>query len=218
MAVKFVQLYMCYNTDTNDTTKHLESESTSGKAKKPSAPILRFLYLLIAPVSGWKKMKNSGYSSDSVARNLFYPLLALMAAACFMTKLYQPDTPIGSILQMAVAQFVSLFAGFFAIMVLAHMFLPETSREKIETRFGKVFVMTILSALSLAATLYSLFPNLGALLIVVPIYVAYIIAKGVRFLRIDAKEQIPATIVMIILSMGVPSAIYFLLESLMPSV
>lgn len=188
------------------------------KAKKSVAPVLRFLYLLIAPVEGWKRLKNEHYPNDYFARALFYPLLALMAVSCFASKFYQPEISISALLQQAVAEFVAMFAGYFAIGVVARSFMQHTAREKIRTRFGCNFIMTALSALSLAATLYSLFPNLGALLIVIPIYVAYIIAKGTRFLRLPDNEQMPTIAVLIVLILGIPTGIYALLKSLMPSV
>ncbi len=193
-----------------------QPDPVTARIIKERRPIKRFLYLLIAPISGWKGLKNARYSPDYYARSVFYPLLALMAAACFAQRFHVPGSTTSSLLQQAVSEFVACFAGYFAVPVLARLLLPLNARIKADSPFGKVYIMSALSALSLAVTLYSLFPNLGALLMVAPIYVSYIIVKGVRFLRVPAEDTLPTSVVMVVLIVGIPVLIYMLLKFMMP--
>lgn len=186
-------------------------------AANPGKPFIRFLQLLLSPISGWKRLKNAGYLPDYFARALFYPLLALLAASHFMLLIYAPGITVTSILQEAVASFVAGFAGYFCVMLLARTFLPVEAAAKMETAFGRVYVMAALCILSLGATVYFLVPWIGLFVFVVPIYTAYILVKGIRFLRIPESEHMPTATVMILLVILIPALIYFLLQLLMPS-
>ncbi|MCM1005739.1 MAG: YIP1 family protein [Prevotella sp.] len=182
---------------------------------KPN-PWVAFLYLLINPKPGWRKIRKYLYSVDEFARTVFYPLLALMAICRFADKIYYTDISTGVLLQKAVAGFVAFFGGYYLVGLLARTFLPTQARGKIEGRFGQLFIMTIMSALTLSAVIAELFPWLGMLLIVPPIYCAYILAKGVDRLRISPNENIPTIVVMTVLCIGVPVGIYWCLTSIMP--
>ena len=180
-------------------------------------PFWRFLYLLVAPQSGWKRLKNARYSTEYYARSLFYPLLALMAACRFALLIYNVDATIITVLQQAIGLFVAGFAGYYAILILARTFLPHAARVKIETRFGKVYIMTCLSALALCMTVFELIPGIGLVFVAAPIYVAYLMVKGVKSLRVPAEEENPTIILLTLLLLGTPIAIYALLEMMMPA-
>lgn len=180
-------------------------------------PLWRFLYLLVAPLTGWKRIKNAAYSSYSFARHLFFPLLALMALSRFALLIYDPEETLVHCLQMSISLFVAGFAGYYSIVALGRTFLPPVAREKIDTPFGKVYVMTCLSVLALAISILELVPGLGVIFIVVPIYASYLMVKGVRFLRVPRHEEMPVAILMTLLMLAVPMVIFFILEWLMPA-
>lgn len=185
-------------------------------SQRPGAPWWRLLFLLVSPKTGWRRLKGAGYLPEYFARALFYPLLAVLAVSHFMLLIYAPETTITKILQEAVAAFVAGFAGFFCILLLAKLFLPTNASVKIESAFGRVYIMTCLSTLSLGATIYFLVPWIGLFAFIVPLYTAYITVNGVRCLRVPDNEAVPAATVMVSLILAVPVLIYILLEFLMP--
>lgn len=194
-------------------------EADSGNERPASAipnPWLLFLHLLIAPKLGWRRIKGAGFEMDDYARRLFYPLLALMAACRFIDKIYYSGVPLWVLLQDALALFVAGFAGFYLVNLLARMFLPTVTRIKIDSGFGRIYIMTVMGVLALAMTVSELLPWLGMMLLVLPIYSTYILVKGLRPLRVPAGELMPSAIVMTVLCLGVPTAIYYSLRALMP--
>lgn len=197
---------LCYGDDTAD-----------GAESRGSNAWLLFLHLLVAPNVGWRRIKNSKITVDDFARTLYYPLLALVAACRFSEMIYYTGRGLGFTLQRAIALFVAGFAGYFLISLLARTFLPTKARLKIDTRYGKLFILSELAALALGTLVAELLPWLGMLLMVLPIYCAYILAKGVRYLRIPDDESVPATILMTVLCIGVPTGIYYLLTLMMPA-
>jgi len=180
-------------------------------------PFWRFLYLLGAPITGWKKLKKAGYVPEYYARNLFYPLLALMAVSQFVPALYGDMDSLSATLQDAISVFVAGFASYYAVVALGRSFLPSKARMKIEEPFGRVYVMTCLGALTFAYTVFSVIPGIVMLFIVAPIYVEYLIVKGIRFLRVPAYEENTSAVILTLLIMVIPTAIYFFLKFLMPS-
>lgn len=180
-------------------------------------PIWRFLYLLVAPISGWKRIKNAGYSPDYYARNLFFPLLALMALLQFLSLIYNSEATLARTLQVAICLFVAGFAGYYSVIVLARTFLPIEARVKMESRFGKIYVMTCLSTLILCMIVFESIPGIGTIFIVAPIYCTYLMVKGIRFLRVPENEITPVTILLLLLILGAPMAIFLMLELLMPA-
>lgn len=182
------------------------------------APVWRFLYLLLAPLRGWKRMKNAGYAPEVFASKLFFPLLALLALSRLAVHYYTPEggTLVRTV-QDAVSLFVAGFSSYWIVVGLGRTFLPPEARLKIDSRFGRVYVLTCLSALALATTIYTLIPGLGLIYIVAPIYVAYLIVKGIRFLRVPEGEIQGTTLLLVLLILGAPLCVYLLLESLMPS-
>lgn len=201
-----------------EVSNHNKSSQSSVKTDGGNVhPFWRFLYLLVAPYGGWKRLKNAGYTADYYARVLFYPLLALMAVARFALLVYGADVSVSVILQQAIGLFVAGFAGYYATIVLARSFLPREARIKIETRFGKVYVMTCLSGFALCMTVFELIPGIGMVFAAAPIYVTYLMVKGVRYLRIPKDEETPTIILLILLIIGIPTAIYTVLEMMMPT-
>ena len=194
-------------------------DSGSGPGERPRrrGPWMTFLMLLAGPVQGWKRIKASRYEPQEYARTLFFPLLALMAACTFSGLFYRQGTTVATLLQEAIAAFVAGFGGYYLVLLLSESLLPVVAREKIQAPFGKIYVMACMSALALSMTLWELFPFLELLLMVLPIYVAYIVVKGLKPLRVPDREETSAAILLIVLILGIPTAIYFILLALMPT-
>ena len=143
-------------------------------------------------------------------------MLALVAACKFADKIYNPAQSIGYILQRSIALFVAGFAGYFLIYLLAHTFMPPCARTKINSRYGKLLIISSLCAMALSTVIAELLPWLELMLMVLPIYCAYILVKGVRYLRVPDKESMATTVFLIVLCAGIPVGIYYALTLMMP--
>lgn len=198
--------------------KYIQSDNADNQAPKKSVrAFILFMMLISNPKDGWKRIKNAKFNPEEYARTLFYPLLALMSVCRFVELAYGVNAGVATLLQQAVAGFVAGFAGYFLVLVLGRWFLPDAAKARIESVFGKIYVMTNLSVLAFGATLYELLPTLGLLLFILPIYISYIVVKGIRFLRVPENEETAASVIMVLLTLGVPMAIYFTLEFMMPA-
>jgi hypothetical protein len=197
---------LCYSTENEENDSH---------AHKPH-PWRGFLHLLISPKLGWRKIKAAHYSPEEFARIVFYPLLALLAACRFIDKIYKTDVGTGLLLQKAIALFVAGFGGYYLVCLLGRAFLPVVARTKIDSSFGRIFVMAVMCVLTISVIVCEVLPWLGMMLMILPIYSAYILVKGLAPLRVPEQERTPTSVLMISLCFGVPAAIYYMLTFLMP--
>ncbi len=177
-----------------------------------------FLLLLLSPNSGWKKLKKSGLLPDVYARQLFYPLLALTAVVQFAALFYDSEVTVSGILQQAIVAFVAFFTAYFAICVLAKAVTPPASCAKIDSTFGKIYILTALSVLDVSYLLSIIAPQLTILLPLGALYSVYVTCRGVKFLHVPYKESTITAVIMSILVVGIPATFYFLLSALLPQV
>lgn len=213
----FCSLMSAENENNNSYSQDTRSQNSQDEQFVAPNPWVVFLHTLVNPQLGWRKFKKYKYKPEDFARSVFYPLLALMSVCRFADKLYYMDVKVAPLLQEAVAAFVAFFGGYYLIGIVARSFLPTVARTKIDTRFGQLYTMVIMSALTVSVILAEVLPWLGMLLAVPPLYCCYLLAKGIKCLRVPENEVIPTLILMIVLCIGVPSGIYFALTAVMPS-
>lgn len=179
--------------------------------------IYRFLFLFISPINGWKKIKNLRISSNEVAQKLFYPIIAFTALSVFMGVFYIYNFSIEELLKKAIIVFASFFFANFLIHFLSNIFLKKDSFQKIQTNYGKIFIMINLSTLSVFYILLNIFPILEPILVFTPIYTAYLVVKGCKLLRFSEGENTQSIIVLVILNICTPLVIGYLLSIFLPT-
>lgn len=186
--------------------------SADRTAKNPWSAYFR---VLLSPVNGLKRLKSSAISPEVMASRVFYPILALVAAASFMDIPYKLDTDVSSILQSAVALFVSFFISYFAIFPIGGAVLGVKASEKISSAYGKLLVLVTLSSLATMYLLFELCPVLEPVLFFAPIYTIYIICRGAKMLRLEDKMLTPTILVISLLEIGLPYLIYWVFKALL---
>lgn len=177
-----------------------------------------FLRLLLAPTTGWRKIRNMRVVPSDFERQLFYPLLALTAVCRFLTLLYDPTTPRASVLQNAIIGFVSVFCAYFAVLAMARPLLPPEASKKVGSPFFKVFVAGTLSVLDTGYMLSLLAPRMQLILLLGTIYTLYVACRGVKYLHVPLKERFATSVVVCMLVVGLPAGIYLLFTLMMPTI
>lgn len=185
--------------------------------KFTSNPIYRFFFLFVSPLNGWKKLKNLGLKADIMAQKVFYPLVAIASLSVFFDKLNY-DTPIEILLQQAIVTFVAFFFGYFIILFLSTIIMKKESAVKLQTDFGKIFIMVNLSSLTVLYSIYKIIPFIYPILVFTPIYTIYLIIKGCRFLRIPQEETVNTNILLVLMIIGIPIALNYIFTLILPTI
>lgn len=181
------------------------------------SPIWLTLKLIARPVQGWKDLKHAGFTPSEYAWQCFYPLAGLAAAGKFANLIYSADGTIGNTITEAIVIFMSLLIGNFGAYCITDIVLAANMRRYLRHDFGRVFIMAIVTTLSLALFVWELIPMLSPLLAFLPLYSIYLIVKGVRFLRVPEAHHTRVAATLAVLSIGMPMLLYFLFNELLPT-
>lgn len=202
-------------TDGPDSYVLEDSEETSpGQPGNRKSPFLLMLEILFNPVVGWKSLRRAKITAETMQSECFYPLLAILAVSEFAQLFYSSSVTLSEVLIDAVVSFVSFFAGYYCIMLALELFLPKEAKVRFNTEFGKVFVLTALSTLCLFFIAIELLPILWSLLIFLPLWTVYVICRGVRFFIFPENCKLRCTIILCLLTIGVPTLIDWALKEM----
>lgn len=172
--------------------------------------------LICSPVEGWKAIRRSRIPSNTFAWKCFYPSVVVTALSNFASFFYEEECTLGSVLTECIVIFMTFILSNFCVYICSPLLLPRYIREKLNTNFGKIFVMAMLNTLTMAMTLWNLFPPIMPLLVFVPVYTYYLISRGIKYLRVDGPVTNRITIMMSILIIGMPLALYMIFSEFIP--
>ncbi len=189
------------NTDPNP---QLDLPEQPDKSHKPAyKPLMMLFGILMTGTAGWKDLRRSRITPEQAAAGCFYPLLAVAAVCRFADWFYLPEFNLSSTLISAASVFISFFFSYFAVQVVCKWLFPFSAKSKTETPFFKLIVQYALASLALFWIPAEILPILEPITVFLPIWTAYIITKGIRFLRLPEKSvnRCMATIVLTVIVM-----------------
>lgn len=178
-------------------------EKIKKNQKKRHSPFILLLDILMTGAAGWKDLRRSRLSPEQTAAGCFYPLIALASICRFSDWFYLPEFDLSSTLISATSVFVAFFFSYFAVPVICRWLFPMSAKSKTETPFFKLMVQYALSSLALFWIPAELMPVLETLTVFLPIWTAFIITRGIRFLRLpeNSVNRCLATIVLTVIVM-----------------
>ena len=145
------------------------------------------LGILMKGTAGWKDLRRSRLKPEQTAAGCFYPLVALASVCRFADWFYHPEFNLSATLVSAASIFASFFFSYFAVQVVCRWLFPMAAKSKTETAYFKLLVQYALSSLALFMIPAEALPILETLTVFLPIWTAFIITKGIRFLRLPEQ-------------------------------
>ncbi len=173
------------NTDPDPQTTGPEEPNES--KRHAYKPMMMLFSILMTGTAGWKDLRRSRIKPEEAAAGCFYPLIALAAVCRFADWFYLPEFNLSATLISAASVFASFFFSYFAVLVVCKWIFPYVAKPKTESPFFKLMVQYALSSLALFWIPAELMPYLEPLTVFLPIWTAFIITKGIRFLRLPEK-------------------------------
>ncbi|MDE7421606.1 MAG: hypothetical protein K2N35_15550 [Muribaculaceae bacterium] len=171
-----------------DQSNESISEKIKNDNKKRHSPFLLLLGILMTGTAGWKDLRRSRLKPEQTAAGCFYPLIALTSICRFSDWFYLPEFNLSTTLITATSVFVSFFFSYFAVPVVCRWTFPMAAKSKTETPFFKMIVQYSLSSLALFWIPSEIMPVLETLTVFLPIWTAFIITRGIRFLRLPENS------------------------------
>lgn len=194
------------NNDSDNITLTTGEEPEEQKTKR--SPFMLLLDILFTGTAGWKRLRRSRLTPEQTAAGCFYPILALAAICRFADWFYIPDFDLASTIVNAASIFASFFFSYFAVIVLCKFVFPPQAKAKTETPYFKLLVQYPLASLALFWIPAEILPAIEPIAVFLPIWTAFIITKGVRFLLLPDNYRNRCMVAIIIFTIAMP---YFFL-------
>ncbi len=172
------------NINSEETSNEVASDK---KQKKGRNAFLLLLNILMMGTAGWKDLRRSRLTPEQTAAGCFYPIVALASVCRFSDWFYLPEFNLSTTLISAVSIFASFFFSYFAVQVVCRWLFPYAAKTKTESAYFKLIVQYALASLALFWIPAEVLPILEPLTVFLPIWTAFIITKGVRFLRLPEQ-------------------------------
>ncbi len=172
------------NINSEETSNEVASDK---KQKKGRNAFLLLLNILMTGTAGWKDLRRSRLTPEQTAAGCFYPIVALASVCRFSDWFYLPEFNLSTTLISAVSIFASFFFSYFAVQVVCRWLFPYAAKTKTESAYFKLIVQYALASLALFWIPAEVLPILEPLTVFLPIWTAFIITKGVRFLRLPEQ-------------------------------
>lgn len=201
--------------DINLDSEGEESLKPTGKSKKPRTPFLLLLQILMTGTAGWKDLRRSRFTPEQTAAGCFYPLVALASVCRFADWFYVPEFILSHTLISAASVFASFFFSYFAIQIVCKWLFPLEAKDCTETQYFKLLVQYALSSLALFWIPGELLPILEPLTVFLPIWTAFIMTKGLRFLRIPDNRHNRCMVTLIVTTIVMPYVFMWACEKIL---
>lgn len=192
---------------------NLNTEAAPVKEKSGS-PMLMLMEILVTGTAGWKQLRRSRLTPEQTAAGCFYPVLALASACRFADWFYLPEFILSETLIRAFSLFISFFFSYFAVQVVCRWLFPLAAKAKTETPYFKLVVQNALASLALFLIPAELVPILEPITVFLPIWTAFIITKGTRFLRMPKEHENRCMVTIVVTTIIMPYLIMWLCEKL----
>lgn len=195
------------------TPDSIEDKNVNSK-KKHYNPFFLLFGILLTASSGWKELRRSRLKPEQTAAGCFYPIIAFAAVCRFTDWFYLPEFNLSTTLISAFSVFASFFFSYFAVQALCRAFFPIAAKSKTETPFFKLLVQYALSSLALFWIPAEILPMLEPITVFLPIWTAFIITRGIRFLRLPEASVNRCTTVIVLTVIVLPYLFVWLFDKI----
>lgn len=197
----------------DDLNLNSEEVASEKRQKKGRNAFLLLLNILMTGTAGWKDLRRSRLTPEQTAAGCFYPIVALVSVCRFADWFYLPEFNLSTTLVSAVSIFASFFFSYFAVQVVCRWLFPYAAKTKTDTPYFKLIVQYALSSLALFWIPAEVLPILEPLTVFLPIWTAFIVTKGIRFLRLP-EQHINRCMVTIVVTVIVMPYLFMWLSEL----
>lgn len=170
---------------------------------------------MLWPVSGWRNLKRAKLPVEKMAAGCFIPLALIASLSIFINFIYQANQTWALLSVQAVTTFLAYIFSYFLLPVAAHPFVDKKVNETLATPFGRNAVMLLLSTLTIFRMLMHLLPSLEPVVVFMPIWTIYMTYRLVPMLKTPKEKQSMTTVILSILTVGLPQAWLWLLNLLL---
>lgn len=169
------------------------------------------LCVIVKPHYGWERVSESQLSPGLALSGLYYPLLGLLALACFFPMVYDHTITVSHSLMTGIIEFSSFFITYFITSYLLEGFYPELAKTRAARNRLNDFIVYNLVFLVLLKILRYLLPSDFTPVLFLMLYMPWMVYRATEYLEVRENKVTKFVVIASALIMGLPIAInYFL--------
>lgn len=143
------------------------------------------IQLVLAPVKGWEDISADGFDARELLVKGLIPFVAVVSLSVYMHMIYNPDISALILLHQAVVGFIKYFVTYFIATFAFTLYLPGVTDGELSMTKCHTFLIYGTGLLALCGFIQNLMPVDMALVLVLPVYVFYILWRGLRYLNVS---------------------------------
>lgn len=174
------------------------------------------LQLILAPVKGWEDVSADGYGGRDLLVKGFIPFIALSSLTVLLKLFYSPDATVVVGLQQVVVCFVKYFVSYYLAAFLFTLFLPTCIEGELSMVKVQTFILYGLGLLAMVNIIKNCIPVELALSFMMPIYVLYILWRGLRYMSISFNGVGTFILLIIFALIAPPYGLQYLFNFILP--
>lgn len=152
---------------------------------------LKYMFqLILSPGNGWEDIGIADRDPRSLALHGYYPLIAVTALSVFMQGVYHHVEFLTLLMRMLVT-FLVYFVGYFFGVFTLSIFSEPWLQHGYDERRSNTFVLYSLGLLALINLLINCLPVTKEMLFFLPLYVALVQWKGVKYMEVKPDRTGP---------------------------
>lgn len=141
--------------------------------------------LVLAPVKGWEDISADSLDDNSLFKRGLLPLLVLTALTSFISLIFDADTSIVGVLQQAIITFLKYFATYYLSCLVFTLYLPSCISGEFSLKKCHTYIVYGITLLALVNIVENCIPVELAVLFIMPVYVLYILWRGLRYMSVS---------------------------------
>lgn len=161
------------------------------------------LQLLLSPRNGWEDVSYDGYDARKLFTSGFLPFVALAGMSVLCKWFYHADASLVVLLQQAIIGFVKFFASYYLASFFFSWYMPMCTDGAVSMNKCHTLIMYSLSVVALIDMLQNCLPMELSLAYLLPMYVWYIMWRGLRYMAVSFNG-VATYMILCILTITVP--------------
>lgn len=174
------------------------------------------LQLVLAPVKGWEDVEADNFSGRDLLVKGFIPFIVLTSLTVLLRLAYHPDIHIAGALQQMVVCFIKYFVSYYLTVFLFTLYLPTCIEGEISMKKCHTFIVYGVGLLAAVNIIQNCIPVELALSFLMPIYVLYIMWRGLRYMHISFNGIGTFILLVIFALIAPPYALQYLFNFILP--
>ena len=173
--------------------------------------------LLLSPLKGWEDVETDAFEAKTLLLKGLLPFLAITALTVFVKLFYVADIHWIALIEQAIVCFMKFFVGYFVASFCFTLYLPECIEGEISVNNCHTFIIYAIGMLALINIFQNLLPIDIAIVYVMPVYVLYVMWRGLRYLRISFTGVTKFLLLDIFSVIAPPYLLQYLFDFIIPA-